>query len=178
MKTTMRTLCRLFALAICLSCAGCIFSGLVVGTGKGHEHLNHRSVKLEKVRQDLGDPAYSRIYKPTRPISLTEEYKALTKAKGYTPSVRGDGDTSKNERTALCEVYSRIGPFADMNRGQGYGMASGLTLGVADIVLLPTAIKERSELNKEKFSITFWYDQEMRVIGTYKGDIRSKTSHW
>lgn len=57
-------------------------------------------------------------------------------------------------------------------------MVGGMTLGVGDVLLLPIAIGERSLLSKQKFSLTFWYNQDRKVQGFYRGDIRDPTSTW
>ena len=65
-----------------------------------------------------------------------------------------------------------------MERGQGYGMVSGMTLGIGDVVILPTGIQNRTAMSKQKSSITFWYGQDKKVQDCYTGDVLDPASLW
>lgn len=157
--------------------SGCI-SGTIVGAGKRYEHLEAADTSAEQVRRELGSPSYRRFYGHPTPLNSTPEYKSFVKSTGASPFVWGNGAFQKAPPVVSCEVYTRRGPFADMSRGQAYGMVGGMTLGVGDVLLLPIAIGERSLLSKQKFSLTFWYNQDRKVQGFYRGDIRDPTSTW
>lgn len=153
---------------------GCV-SATIVGSGKRYEHLLKKKTTMHDVRESLGDPEWSRQYVPSIPISETEEYKSyLNNTKNhYPPFIWGEKEQANHGDTALCEVYTRKGPYEDVLRGQGHGMVGAMTLGVGDVLLIPSAINEKGEMNKKYYSLTFWYDTSGHYVGYYYGDIRS-----
>ena len=147
-------------------------SAAIVGSGKQYEKLLRKSATLEEIEAELGTSTWKRAYTPSLPIRQTPEY--LTLAKRMAPSepfVWGTTNTADAEFTALCAIFTRKGPYTDIERGQVYGMISGMTLFVGDIICLPFAIKERLQMNQEYYSLTFWFDDNNRYVGYYYGDI-------
>lgn len=161
-----------------LSLGACV-SATIAASGKSYEHLLNKRTTVQDVRNSLGEAEWSKSHHPPVPIKNTEEYKAyVTKQiNRNAPFVWNGDDTSENAVTSLCEVYTRQGPYSDANRGQGYGMASGLTLGVGDVLYLPSAINYRNKISKDFYSLTFWYDSDGHFIGYSKGDIRKPNEH-
>jgi len=51
-------------------------------------------------------------------------------------------------------------------------MIGAMTLGIGDIICLPSAITQRYEMSEKYYSITFWYDENGCFVGKYEGDIR------
>jgi hypothetical protein len=158
---------------LCFQVAGCV-SGTIVGNGKSYEHLLNKRKTIDAVRKSLGDPVWATSYPVPTPIEDTPEYALYVKKheRNSKPFIWNGDDSRKEDKASFCEIYKRKGPYADMSRGQGYAMVGGMTLGIGDVVSLPSAIKERSEMNKKEYSLTFWYDQQRRFVGYYYGDIR------
>lgn len=154
--------------------SGCV-SATIVGYGKRYESLLEPSTSVDDVRNELGDASWSKEYHPALAICNTPEF--IEHAKNITPFdpfIWDGNEVSKERLASYCEVYTREGPFYNMERGQAYGMIGALTLGLGDILLLPSAIIKRYELSNKKFSLTFWYDENKKFIGYFQGDINSQ----
>ncbi len=157
----------------CVSISSCV-SATIAASGKSYEHLLNKKTTVRDVRKSLGDASWSRAHQPPVAIKNSDEYRSyvLNQKNNSKPHVWNGDEFSEGAITSLCEVYTRKGPYADIDRGQGYAMASGLTLGIGDLIYMPSAIKDRNEMSKEYYSLTFWYDSNGQFIGLYEGDIR------
>lgn len=173
---------------LCCFLFGCV-SGTIVGTGKPHRHLYKSKITKKDVHRSFGKPIFSQTYDQPTPIIQTPEIQQLERM-GKHVSVWGG---NKNERAieeknlpktieipvSSYDVFERKGPFADMIRGEAYGMISGLTLGVGDVIGIPFAIKERAALSKNKFHKTIWFDESNHFVAVFNGDIRKgEESPW
>lgn len=127
---------------------GCM-SATIVGTGKRYEGLTSHSTTVDQVRKSLGKPSWSQVYAPPIPINTSSD---------------------QGPKAALCEVYTRRGPYAEPIRGEAYAMIGALTLGIGDIISIPFAIRDRTELNKRNYSLTFWFDDSGFVVSCFRGD--------
>ncbi|WP_027360702.1 hypothetical protein [Desulforegula conservatrix] len=152
--------------------SGCV-SASIVGYGKRYEYLLESSTTIEDVRNELGKASWTQEYHPPLAISKTREYLEYTNInKPFEPFVWNGNDVSKDRLASYCEVYTREGPYYNMERGQAYGMFSAITLGIGEIFMIPSAIIKRHELSNKKYSLTFWYDENKRFVGVFKGDIK------
>lgn len=168
-KTALASLC-----VICLTLCGCM-SAVVVSSGKRYEHLAKPSTSVTKVRKSLGNPLWRESYFPPIPINKTGVFLAYTVTNApFEPFVWDGMDVgeTKTNVAVLCEIYTRQGPYADMERGQAYGMIGAMTLGVGDVLCLPFAIYQRHQMGKRYYSLTFWYNEKGTFVGLYEGDIR------
>ena len=156
--------------------SGCM-SAVIVSVGKPQEYLQSRSTTPARAQWHLGAPAYSQRYSPPVQIRNTPEFR-YNAAHGGFPFAWGIHECADGAVTALCEVYTRRGPYVDMLRGEVYGLIAGLTFGIGDIVCLPYAIRERWQLSRRYFSITFWYDEQGRYIACSEGDITNPASNF
>jgi hypothetical protein len=153
-------------------------SRMIASSGKEHEHLHAHNVTIARVRKELGEPTYSRKIAPSSPISKTTEYIAYSKKAGGSfglPSI-GFGNQDAHNIAALCEVYTRQGPFSSPQRGRFYAEQASYSGGFTEFDNIPKAIRKR--LSGETSSITFWYDPQMHVTGVFQGDIREAGSDW
>ena len=67
-------------------------------------------------------------------------------------------------RVASYEAYRGPGPLHDDARSEGYAMAEGLTLGLAEPLLCPEAIRERRALKQRAWTLLFWFDEDGRLV--------------
>lgn len=154
-----------------------------MSSGKSYKHLARSSSTVEKVHKHLGKLVWRSSYNPSILIRQTaefQEYKNLGRAPYISgKSCGGGGRTDENEQTALCEVYRSRGPFAGADLGQAEGMVGALTLGIGDVLMIPSAIKKRRKMGEEYYFITFWYDQHGNYVAHFRGDIRDgSSSRW
>lgn len=166
---------------LCCFLFGCV-SAAIVGTGKPHTHLYKSKITKEAVHRSFGKPIYSQTFDQPTPIIQTPEIQRLEKMGKHVYVWGGDkheraieeGNLPKTEETPVSsyEVFERTGPFADMIRGEAYGMVSGLTLGLGEVINIPMAIKERIALSKNKFHKTIWFDETNHFVAVFDGDIR------
>lgn len=168
-----------FLLALVLS--GCV-SSAIIQSGKSHTHLYKPKVTMAKVHRSIGEPVYSKHYDQPTPIEETDEYKAFETAhkdifiwggdKRETDIEMKGFPKTKTVIASYCEVFVNHGPFEELIRGEVYGMAAGLTLGLSEFYFVPVAIKERWELSKLDFYKTFWFDETKKFLAVFNGDIR------
>ena len=150
---------------------GCL-SAMIVGSGKMYSHLISSDTTVNDVRSSLGMPAWSEVYDPPLPIDKTPQYlERASYMDPWSPFVWDGHEEGSDNLAARCEIYTREGPYADMERGQAYGMIGALTFGVGDVLFLPYAVKERIEMSNCLYSLTFWYDEDGRFVGYYEGSL-------
>ena len=150
---------------------GCM-SAMIVGSGKIYFHLISSDTTVDDVRKSLGMPAWSEVYDPPMPIDKTPQYlERASFMDPWSPFVWDGQKEGSDNRTARCEIYTRQGPYADMERGQAYGMIGALTFGLGDVLFLPLAVKKRIEMSSCFYSLTFWYNEHGRFVGYYEGSL-------
>jgi len=151
---------------------GCI-SATIASSGKRYKYLVKPKTSIEKTRKKLGDPIWKKTYPESVPINKTPEYMNNTnESDSHKPFIWGGKEMGEEKAASYCEVYTKKGPFYELERGQMYGMISGLTLGIGDILFIPHAIKHRRALSRLYYSVTFWFDENKKFVAMYNGDIR------
>lgn len=173
---------RRIACCLALVMASVVISGcssIIISTGKPFEYLQSHSTTMQRVEKRLGTPSWSTNYPAPLRIRDTPEFVSNSASQKYhRPFVWGVNDSAEKKIVKYCAVYTRRGPYWEDLRGQAYGMAAGMTLGISEICYLPLSIVERMELSQRYFSLTFWYDQDRRYVGSYEGDINNPKSDW
>jgi len=173
----MRILQYLVAALGVLTTTGCV-SGIIAGSGKSYSHLEDPKVKVTQVRKELGDPIFSRSYRPPKRISETEIYRdRAAEYPDFPPVVITENRSPRlsyremrNQYTALCEVYNPHGWYAERET-QAYGMVGAMTLGIGDVAMMPGVLARKGRSMQDGVFVTFWYDSNGNYVATYSGDI-------
>jgi len=177
---TMRTLSYLLLVIGLISLSGCI-TETIARSGKSFDHLQDPKIKVDQVRKELGNPVFSRKYSPAKRIRETEECRHGNREYfDFSPvkSARNGGsdDSSKdgfNRYTSLCEVYHPHGWFSEGDT-QYYGMISAMTLGIGDLVMIPSALSYKRNAMRKGRCLTMFYDANGHYVATYYGDISDR----
>ena len=170
---------RLSAILTLLLFNSCV-SSLIAGKGKKYSHLETSTTQRSKIIEDLGSPIYSKTYsKPTKVKSTTEYAKHKNKFQRFeevpniVTNVLSNGNPNKYAK--YCDVYTCRGTFHFQGINTHYEMPSAMTLGVADILFIPSAIHDRISKSKQRDYLTIWYDTNKRYIATATGKMENKS---
>jgi len=156
---------------------GCI-SATIAASGKSYFHLEDPKVNVAQVRKELGEPIFSRNYRPPKRISETEIYRErLVEYPDFPPVVFTDKRSAmlsyremRNQYTSLCEVYNPHGWYAERET-QAYGMIGAMSLGIGDVAMIPSTLSNKANSKQKGIFVTFWYDRSGNYVATYHGDI-------
>ncbi len=157
---------------MCASSGSCI-SSAILASGTSYHKLLAEKKTVQDVRQHLGQGLWSEDYKPARPIATTAAYQSYKRShEGRIAVWDGDDASAENRKAALVEVYNLRGPYY---RGSSHPVSAGMalqTMGVSEVIAIPSAIHERGNMKKQSNPLTIWYDANGHFVGYLDGDVR------
>jgi hypothetical protein len=139
---------RWLAAVVLLSLAGC--AAMITKSGSGELDLIQAGTTEVQLTQRLGSPIRSRLLTPPRQTwELWENDKQVF--------------LLKSQEIAYSEsVFSAKGRLNKSGRVAQTGFDSFMTLGLAEIYLIPKALWERAI--DEDLQLTVWFDTEGRAL--------------
>jgi hypothetical protein len=150
-----------------LLCCGC--SMMVAATGKRTDGLLKPGRSREAIHKDLGTPKHVVTFPNPRPASEIPQLVALARYRQelrMTSLVSGFEDYEWRGRIHAPENYA------------GYGMASGLTLGVSEIIFFPALVDEAKKDAQKTHRFRVWYSVDGTCFAhVWNGDDWSSEVH-
>ena len=164
------TVLVVFTLSSCVSTT-------IAGKGKPFSHLESSDVSRSSVISELGNPIGVGFYQKPLKISKTQEYqRAVQKMSAHSadgedwllgcPLNSGDEEAE----VSRCDVYACQGYFERPFLNAHFELMSGMTLGIADVFMIPGAIVERISRSKRTDYLTIWYDQDEKYAASSLGN--------
>ncbi len=145
----MYTLSRHLLLVIALQClAGC--AAMISRTGTDESELIHAGVTKAQLSERLGPPLRSAdVSPPMRAAELGESDHQVIYLNRFDPAVS-------------AAVFKFTGRLGKDSRAVQASFDSFMTLGLAEIYLIPKALWER--VTDEHLQLTVWFDTEGRAV--------------
>jgi hypothetical protein len=163
---------RLTSFIACIAVCGC--AAMITGSGTSEHDIIRTGMSEAQLTQGLGPPLRRKpLSEPLDVWGLRErdpQVRLLVYPEYGFDSVRGSYPIPTTDLAATESTYRFIGRVGKDNRAAQPGFDSFMTLGLAEVFLVPKALIEQAQ--QEGSLLTVWFDTRGRSIA-YKWAIEA-----